>query len=193
MHEDRISSAETGEEGSLHFQLLPSFCPSMQFGTVAKHTDSGSRQLTFTFWAAWPWRGWKSQEGRREHDGRSRPWGLPFHLLPSSGPQILNSGQARAGWTTLDLSMLARGQNEFHGVLVCLQGLQSYGVHLGSPWALRWALGRAELRESWRRIASVLFVPPSGSAKAVVFYIYILHFLMMHRDSSVPLSPGLQA
>ena len=54
MHEGRISSAETGEEGSLHFQLLSSFCPSIQFDTEAEHTDSGSRHLLFSFWAARP-------------------------------------------------------------------------------------------------------------------------------------------
>lgn len=116
-----------------------------------------------------------SREGRREDEGRSRPWGLPFHLLPSRGPWILNSSQAWAGWTTLDLSTLARGQNEFHGVLVCLQDLQGYGIHLGSPWALRWAVGRAELRQSWR---SACFVCASikFSLGSSLLHIYFAFF-----------------
>lgn len=139
----------------------PSVLPC-KFSTVAEHWTLEADSLRSSSSGAAPTLKGPRTGGQQGTRGEGAdPEACPFHLLPSSGPQILNS-QLWPG--PADLSMLARDRMNRGGVLVCLQGLQSYGVHLevlGAEVGL--VVSRIQW-ESWRRVAPVLFVPPSSSA-----------------------------
>lgn len=98
------------------------------------------------------------QQGTRGKEQTLRP------AFPSSSQQwsqILNSSQARAGWTSpcwLGTRMNSRGAGLSAGSAELWSPL---GKSLGAEVGLRQS---RRIEESWRRIAPVLFVPPSSSA-----------------------------